>query len=159
MKSEPISYLTRGSKGGCKILTFLVFLSFFSLTNSVCGQSNIDTVIIRYLRTLKGIPSPELSITIQNGRAVRSANYFLSPLEVIKLFDIEFRTFLFGSNSSHEKKCFLIQVLRKKIVVNKIIDSSTFKDGQSQVLLFLKNYNISDEKKSLIVKQLAFAYR
>jgi hypothetical protein len=159
MKRQTSAYSTRGSKGGYKILTFLVFLFFFSLTKSVCGQSNIDTVIIRYLRTLKGIPSPELSITTQNGRAVRSANYFLSPLEVIKSFDIEFRTFLFGSNSSHEKKYFLIQVLRKKIAVNKIIDSSTFKDGQSEVLLFLKNYNISDEKKSLIIKQLIVAYR
>lgn len=159
MKRQSSTYSNRWTLGGCKILTFLVFLFLFSLTKSVCGQSNIDTVIIRYLRTLKGMPSPELSITTQNGRAVRSANYFLSPLEVIKSFDIEFRTFLFGFNSSHEKKYFLIQVLRKKLAVNKIIDSSTFKDGQSQVLLFLKNYNISDEKQSLIIKQLAIAYR
>lgn len=134
-----------------------IILSLF-LSVGASGQLNIDTVIIRYLQTVKGIPKPELIITKQNSRIIHSTNYFVLQLENIKSLDKEFKTFLFGSTTSHEKKYFLIQVLSNKHVVNKVIDNPSFEDGVKEVFLFLKEFNVSDETKSFIIRQLTFAY-
>jgi hypothetical protein len=141
------------------IKILFISLLLFTLTVSTSGQVNIDSVILRYLRTVKGISNPEVSTTVKNGITIHAANYFVFPLENIKSLDKEFRTFLFGSTSSHERKYFLIQVISEKMVTNKIIDCSSFEDGKTEILLFLKKFNVSNKSENLIIRQLRFAYK
>ena len=138
------------------IIILTLFLSF--LMASGYGQSYSDSVIIQYLRTVKGIPAPTLEITKKKNKTVRSANFFIELTDSLQRKDMYLKTFLFGSSSSHTRKYFLLQVNFRGTVRSKIIDSATFENAITSLLVYIQEWNLSDAEKSVLVRELTYAY-
>lgn len=122
------------------------------------GQSSIDSVIMTYLRTVPGIPTPFLEITKEKGRISRSANFFIEVTDSLRHQDIILKSFIFGPSASHARKYFLLQINSNGILTNKIVDSPNLEDGIVCLLSYLRAMDLSDAEKSVLVRELTYAY-
>ncbi len=122
------------------------------------GQSSIDSVIMTYLRTVPGIPTPFLEITKEEGKISRSANFFIEVTDSLRHQDIILKSFIFGPSVSHARKYFLLEINSKGILKNKIVDSPNLEDGIMCLLSFMRKMDLSDAEKSVFVRELTYAY-
>ena len=82
----------------------------------------------------------------------------LDSNQTVKRDTVKICTFLFGSNSSHSSKHFLIEVFTSNKSYYKIIDNSNIKDAIENFFSFIKEYNLSDSDKAILIRQLCYAY-
>lgn len=135
-----------------------LFIISFVLANVTFSQSSVDSAVIQYLRTVKNIPYPELTITRLRKGEERSANFYISPIGKIIVNSNEFQTFIFGSSASHTRKYLLIKVISGKKVIQKVLDNAEIEDAINDLISFIKAFKLSNSDKSFLIRQLTFTY-
>ena len=135
----------------------LLFLCIASPT-LLYSQDNADTVVIRYLRSVPGLPEPFLKVAKNGHKGIRTQNYFNEPNEPIVNDSTRFITYLFGSSASHSRKYFLIQIQTENQESYKIIDDGRLEDAIKALYTFFSGYNLPDSKKAVFLNQLTYAY-
>ncbi|TXJ24896.1 MAG: hypothetical protein E6Q24_15220 [Chitinophagaceae bacterium] len=140
------------------IITAISIVFLFGCITSGYAQSATDSVVMQYLRTVKGIPEPVLTITKKKGRGVRSANFFVEPIDSLSRGKMKINTFLFGSAASHNRKYFLIQVRTTETTIDKIIDSLHLEQATAALFGFIEQFQLTDAEKSILIRALTYAY-
>jgi hypothetical protein len=138
-----------------KLLTVLLFTA---LTTFCYSQTSVDSVVMAYLRTVKDIPQPSLEITRKKGKTIRSANFFVEAMDSLAKGELKFRTFIFGSAASHNRKYFLLQVHFPDKMENKIIDDLHLEQATVTMFSFIEQFRLTDAEKAIFIRELTYAY-
>jgi hypothetical protein len=137
----------------------VIIYLFFLCGITSYSQSSIDSVVMNYLQNVPGIPTPILQVNKTKGNLSRSTNFFIEATDSVRHQDIIVKSFLFGSSASHARKYFLLQINSKGVVKNKIIDNPNIEDAIMSLLLCMHQWDLSDAEKSVLIRELTYAYR
>ncbi len=122
------------------------------------GELTIDSVVMRYLRRQEFTPTPELEIRKRGRKEVRSANFFVEPMDTIENAKVRIEAYIFGSNASHSQTYFLLKLVANDKVQLKIIDPPNVKDAVLELFDFVQDFELTNSKKALLVRALTYAY-
>lgn len=138
----------------------ILFALTFTLLGSTLafGQSNDDTIVIRYLRTKPDVPPPFLKVVRHGNKVIRNQNYFIDRNDPIDQDTVKIHTLMFGSGASHARKFFLIKILLPHSRSSKIIDSSSLEEAISILFDTIAPYHLITSNKAQLVNQLTFTY-
>jgi hypothetical protein len=137
----------------------IIMILFIGLLSMRCySQSSADSAVMQYLRKIKDEPSPTLKITVKKGKTIRSANFFVEPMDSLSNETIALRTFIFGSSASHSRKYFLLQIFLPKGKEDKIIDDEGIEHAITSLLAFIKQFQLADTEKAVLIRALTYAY-
>lgn len=139
-----------------KLLTILIIA--VSLSTPCHSQTLTDSTVMQYLRTVKDIPQPTLEISRKKGKVIRSANFFVEPMDSLSHGGVKFNTFLFGSAASHNRSYFLVQVYSPNGIVNKIIDDQHLEQAIAVLFSFIEQFQLTDAGKAILIRALSYAY-
>lgn len=119
---------------------------------------NIDSVVIKFLRTQPNISKPFLTITRNGKKGTVSRNYFYHPNEAVTKDSVKIITYLFGSADSHAPVYLLITVLQPDKEEYKIVESKTIEQGISELFKFIQPLKLSESQKAVLINQLSYTY-
>lgn len=122
------------------------------------GQITTDSVVMRYLRSVPDIPTPTLKISKKKNKTLREANFFIEEMDSVFYENTMLNTFIFGSSASHTRRYFLIQALSGNKLDYFIIDSPKLESGINELFRVVQQWNLSDTKKAILVRELIYIY-
>lgn len=134
------------------LILFLIFV-----TNGY-SQNSIDSVVMQYLRRVSGIPAPVVKIVKKNNKTLRSANFFIEPIDSLQYKEVKIKAFLFGSSVTHARKYFFVRTNWKGTTENKIIDNIKLENALTSLLKFIERWELPDADKAVLVRALTYAY-
>lgn len=136
----------------------VLMIFFISSVSKGYGQSSVDSAVMQFLRTVKKIPAPTLEIIKSNKKTLRSANFFIEPIDSLQNKNLKVKAFLFGSSVTHSRKYLLLTVSSKEVVENKIIDNKYLDSAITSLLHFMQERHLSDAEKSVLIRALTYVF-
>ena len=141
-----------------KGVTWILLLVNSCISLAANSQNKLDTVVMDYLRSIKHTPSPVLEVSKKRNKTIRNANFYVEKTNSFQHERILLNTFLFGSTTSHSRKYFILQIKSADNTIHQIIDDLTLEKAINNLFFYIQKYQLSESEKSLLVRELTYAY-
>lgn len=139
-----------------KSIFFIVFL--IPVLGNGQSKSDVDSVLINFLRSKPNIPTPVLKIEKVGKTETINRNYYWQAKDEIRKDSIRLTGYVFGTSASHGETYFMLKVFQNKKVFYQIIEERNIKQAIDTLLRNISEYKLTNSQQAILINQLTTAY-